>query len=243
MLHFLKAILYTPLYNILILLIGIVPGGDVGIAIIVLTLMVKFILYPLTQKSIIVQAKMKAIQPELDRIKAEYPDKQEQAQKTFALYKENNVNPFSSCIVVLIQFPIIIALYYVFLKGLPLMNDTLYSFVHVPAHISMKFLGIVDMQKSSLVLALLAGLTQFFQARLTSMKMTPPKSDGSFKNEMMKSLQLQTQYVLPIFIALIATRIASAVALYWVTSNLFTIGQEFIVRKRAEKQGVLKLKE
>src|SRR3989344_3076275 len=115
MISFFKTIIYSPLYNILILLLN-VSWIDVGIATIILTILVKLILYPISKKSTITQTKMKEKEGELSLIKEKYKDKQEQALKIMEFYKTNNINPFSSILTVLIQIPIIFSLYYIFFK-------------------------------------------------------------------------------------------------------------------------------
>src|SRR3989339_1880931 len=159
-----NTILYQPLINALVFLVSIVPGGDVGIAVIILTILVKLILFPLSQKSIESQAEMSILTPELNKIKASGASKEEQARLTFELYKEHKTNPFSGCLLVLIQIPIIFALYYVFLKGINFESGLLYSFIHVPEHSNMIFLGVLDITKKSLILAILAGISQYLQA-------------------------------------------------------------------------------
>lgn len=237
--HFLwENLLHTPLYNALVLLVKIVPWHDVGIAVVILTILVKFILMPLSKKSIISQIKIKKLEPALKKIKEEYKNKEEQAKKTMALYKENKINPFSGFLLILVQLPIIFALYFVFLNGLNFeQNNLLYSFISNPAHVNLKFLGLIDMHSKSLLLAILAGLSQFIQTRMSSQAFKPDLNDKSFKGELMKSMSLQMKYVLPIFIAFIAYQISAAVALYWVTSNIFTIGQEmFVIKKIRQKE-------
>src|SRR3989344_4206740 len=132
--------LYEPLYNALVFLVSIVPGGDVGIALIILTILVKLVLFPLTKKSIISQARLKQLEPEINKIKKSESSKEAQAKKTMELYKVNKVNPFSGCLTILMHIPIIIALYYVFLKGLTFDHDAVYSFLKFPQSINMKFL-------------------------------------------------------------------------------------------------------
>src|SRR3989344_296279 len=126
-----NALLYQPLLNALAFLVSIVPGGDVGIAVILLTILVKILLFPFSQKAIKNQAAMTLLAPELDKIKKGGASKEEQAKLTFALYKKHKANPFSGCLLVLIQIPIIFALYYVFLKGVKFDSGMLYSFVPV----------------------------------------------------------------------------------------------------------------
>ena len=113
-----NTVLYEPLLNALAFLVSIVPGGNVGLAVIALTILVKVLLFPLSQKSIESQAKMTILTPEIDKIKKSGASKEEQAKQTFDLYKKHKTNPFSGCLLVLIQIPIIFALYYVFYKGI-----------------------------------------------------------------------------------------------------------------------------
>ncbi len=239
-------IFYQPIYNALFFLISVVPWGDVGIAVILLTVIVKLILFPLAKKSIVSQVKLKSLEADIQKIKESGASKEEQAKKTFELYKINKVNPLSGCLIVIIQLPIIFALYKVFLQALNLDESSLYSFVHFPEVINSHFLGLIDMHEKSLVLALIAGITQFFQMKL----ITPPakKTSGdagkpSFKDELAKSMNMQMKYFLPVFITIVAYQVSSAAALYWATSNLFTIGQEMIVRRKMkEKNGMLEVK-
>lgn len=233
--------LYEPLHNALIFLIGIVPGGDVGVAVILLTIIVKLILFPLSQKSVRSQIAMKMIEPDIAKIKEQYKDdKQEQAKKTFELYKEKKVNPFSGCVVLLIQLPIIFALYYVFLHGLDVAGAKMYSFIQAPDVVNTNFLGILDVTGKSLVLAVLTGLSQFFQMKLSvpPVSATPATGEKSFMTDFSKSMNFQMKYILPIFIAFVSYSISAAVALYWFTSNLFAIGQELYVRNKVKKEGI-----
>ena len=213
--------------------------GDVGFGIILLTIVVKFILFPLTKKSIKSQILMKRIEPELKKIKKDFPDKQEQAKKTFELYKKYGANPFSGCLVVLLQLPVIFALYYVFYKGLSLDTGPLYNFIKNPEIFHTNFLGLVEMHSKSIVLALFAGVTQFIQGYLASpikpkteiVKEINKNEPKTFQEQMSDSMQMNIKYVLPVFITFIAYSISAAVALYWITSNIFTIVQEWYIRR------------
>src|SRR3989344_1989909 len=153
-------VLYQPLLNALAFLVSVIPGGDVGIAVIILTLLVKILLFPLSQKSIESQAEMGILTPEINKIKASGASKEEQARLTFELYKKHKVNPFSGCFLILIQIPIIFALYYVFLKGVNFEAGALYSFIHIPEHVNMIFFGVFDISKENFALAILAGVSQ-----------------------------------------------------------------------------------
>lgn len=232
-----STLFYKPLYNTLIFSLSVVPGANVGVAIIFLTLLVRTILLPFSHKSVVSQAKMRAIAPELEGIKEKYKDdKQEQARKTMELYKEHGVNPFSGCIVVLVQLPVLFALYFVFSRGLSTLNtDALYSFVHLPSTVGMSFLWLKSLAGKSVVLALVAAVAQYFQIKL-SMPPTPPVEKGakaSFKDDFARSLNTQMRYMMPIIVFGVSYSISAAVALYWVTSNIFSIAHELYVKKKA----------
>lgn len=209
--------------------------GDVGFAIIILTILVKLILFPLSKKSIKSQIVMKELAPLLKKIKIDFPNKEEQAKKTFALYKEYKINPFSGLLLVLVQLPVIFALYYVFLRGLGVEAGPLYSFVSSPVAMHTMFLGLVDLHSHSLVLAILAGVSQFLQGYFASPlpKKDPneKKENQTFQEQLSDSMAINVKYVLPIFIGFIAYQFSAAVALYWVTSNIFTVFQEMYVRR------------
>ena len=235
---------YQPLYNGLVLLVSLIPYGDVGIAIIILTVIVKVVILPVTHRSVKSQAKLKNIEPYVKKIKEEHHNNRElQAKKIMELYKEHGVSPFSGCLLVLLQMPVILALYWVFVKGLDQPDSNLlYSFVHPPEVISMMFFGVVDLTQKNIILALCAGVSQYFQMRLT-LPPTPKEESGSqkenagkasFQNELAKSMNMQMRYFLPVFITIVAYSISAAVALYLVVSSLFSIGHELFVRRKSE---------
>lgn len=233
-----NTLFYQPLYNALVFLVSILPAADLGFAVILLTLLVKIVLFPLSHKSVSTQAKIRTLDPHIKKIREETKNnQQEQAQKIMGLYKEHGVNPFSGCFLLVAQLPIIFALYWVFFKGIQPDPALLYSSVVFPEHINTLFLGLIDMHGKSIVLAVIAGVTQFFQIKL-SMPPTPPESSGterSFKDDLAKSMSVQMRYVMPVFVAFIAYTISAAVALYWITSNCFSIGHELFVRRKAKQ--------
>lgn len=238
-----NTLLYEPIYNILIFIINNVTFGDVGFAIILVTIVIKTILIPLNSKSIRNQVLMKKMEPELKKIKNDFPNKEEQAKKTFELYKKYKTNPFSGCLVLLIQLPVIFALYYVFYNGLSIKADILYSFVDVPLNLNTNFLGIVDMASKSIWLGVLTGVTQFIQGYLSSPKKIKSgqveiikegdatKKVVDFQDQLSDSMQMNVKYILPVFVGFIAWKISAAVALYWIVSNIFTILQELYIRR------------
>lgn len=235
--------IFDPLYNGLVYLVDIIPTHDIGIAIIILTILVKVVLFPLSKQAVRTQIAMREIAPDIEAIKTKYKEKQdEQAKAIFALYREKGIRPFSSFLLILIQFPILFGLYWVFWHGgLPdLKPDILYSFIPRPESVNMEFLNLVDMRERSIVLAVLAGLTQLVYARLSMgprNKMATSPVEQSFSNDMAKSFDLQARYILPVIVAGIAFTVASAVPLYWTTSNLFMIAQEFLMGRRFGDKG------
>jgi len=237
---FFNTIVYNPLYNGLIILMNAIPWADVGVVVIIFTIIVKLILFPLAQKSVKTQVAVRSIDPELKRIREKYKNKkEEQARKTMDLYKKHGINPFSGFVLILIQLPIIFALYFIFLRaGLPVINtEILYSFVTVPTSVDVEFLGILNVFDRSIVLALLTGISQYVQGKLVMPKPQPRKKGKalSLKDDMARSMQLQMRYVMPVIVGVIAYTLPAIVAIYWTTSNIFTIFQEIFVRKRFNK--------
>jgi YidC/Oxa1 family membrane protein insertase len=229
---------FDPVYNGLVYFIDVVPGGDVGIAIIFITVVVKFILLPFSLSAARTQLAMREIEPKMKEIKEKYKGKrEEQARKTMELYKEAGLNPFSSIFLLLIQFPIIIALYLAVYRGggvpLPDINmELLYAFIPSPETVNMLFVGIVDVAARSLPLAALAGITQFIHTHLSLPKQKPrePNAEPNFKDDFARSMHLQMRYVMPLLIFVVAYTISAAIALYFTVSNITAIAQEYYVR-------------
>lgn len=220
----------------------VVPWIDAGIAVVFLTIIVRLILYPLSKKAVLTQVRMQEINPKLAEIKEKYKnDSQEQAKQTLALYKEKGVNPFSGVLVLIIQLPIIWALYRIFLHaGFPAVNTAiLYSFIHAPATINVVFLGLINIMNKSVVLAALAAISTFFQLKIaTSYQPVPKEGSNSFGDNLARSMQVQMKYFFPILVFFISYKISGVIALYWLTSNLFTIGQEMVVRKKLKQSAI-----
>lgn len=234
--------IYHPLYNGLILLGDLLPFLDAGILIILFTIVVKLILFPLSKKAVRTQATMKLVEPELRAIKEKFKnDKQAQAVETMKLYKERQINPFSSMLLLFVQLPIIFALYKVFSANGFTSVDTsiLYSFVKAPEHISTMFLGLVDVTQKSFVLAILAAVSQYFQIKFSTPNLPPKSENGSFQDDFARNMHVQMKYVFPVMILFISYHVAAALAIYWVTSNLFMIGQELYIRKQMAREGVV----
>lgn len=228
-----NTVLYEPIYNLLILFVGLAPWGDIGIAVIAVTLVVKVLTFPISLSVIKTQQAMKVIGPKLTDLKAKHKDNpQELTKEMMALYRHYKVNPFSSFILILIQIPILLALYFVFIhESLPQVDAAiLYSFIPVPDAVQTMFLGIFAMAGKSIILALLAGATQAVQAWY-SIPVPEGKPGASLAEDFGRAMTLQARYVIPVIIAFAAYATSGAVALYFITSNLFAIGQEVVVRR------------
>lgn len=230
---------FNPLYNALILLIDFGPYADVGIAVILLTIAVKVLLFPLAHKVAHMQVRMRALTPELKALQERHKsDPHERALKMMALYKKHKIRPFLSFLVILIQLPIIFGLYWVFFRGgLPVINtEILYSFVPVPTIIQMEFLGLIDMSGRSALLAFLAGVTQYIHTTYVLPTPEPKSAEPTLKEDLAHSFHIQMKYILPIIMMAFAYFVSAAIALYLLTSNLFAIAQERIVRRQLRAQ-------
>lgn len=234
---------YQPLANALLYIVSIIPGGNIGLAVIILTVLVKFLLLPLSFQSLRTQIAQKKIQPQLDVIKKTITDKQEQARAMMELYKENGIKPFSSFLIILIQLPIIIALYTVFLRGTEAVLPLAYSGLKLPETIHTLFLG-VNLAEKSIILALFAAVAQFLQIHFSPImranrttKDTPQSDDPA--QMMANSMQRSMKYMMPLMIAFFAAVVPGAVALYWIVSSIVTLFQELVIYRRLTKEKVV----
>lgn len=240
-------VFYKPLYNALILIIDILPTQDVGVAVIILTILVSVIILPITLKAVRTQVKMKLIEPKLKEIQKKYKDNREQqAIEMMSLYREEKVNPFSSILLLLVQLPFIFALYYIFARGgLPVVNpEHLYSFVPTPTEINVYFLGLTDVTSKNLLLAIIAGAAQFFQSHILlsgrpkkaeedeEAKEKDKKEAPSFQEELAKSMNINMRFVFPVIIGVIAYSFTGVVAIYFTVRSIVTVIQEVFVKRR-----------
>lgn len=222
-------VLYRPLFNLLVLIYEYFPLQDFGIAVILLTILIKVFLYPFGKQSIRSQKAMNELQPKIREIQKKYKDnKAEQARLTMELYKKEKINPFAGILPLLIQIPILIALYRLFWKGIQIDGATrLYNFVSMPGPIDPTFLGGINLSHPNLALAIFAGVSQFWQVKLASPKSPKPASRNQVP-QFSEIMQKQMLYFFPVLTIFILLKIPSAVALYWTVSTLFSIGQQYL---------------
>lgn len=236
---FFHSFIYLPIYNALALFVSWMPAGDVGLAIILITVLVKVILFPLAVRASHTQIAMRALEPQMKELRERYKNNaQELALKTMALYRENKVNPFASFLIILIQLPVIFGLYWVIWADSKsgIFDPTLlYSWVTGPQVSSFVFLDLVPLAEGSVILAVLVGLTQYYLSRLM-MPAAPEKTGKAFQDDLATSMHLQMRYVFPILLAIISYVATAAIALYFLTSNIFGIMQEFAARRRHNKE-------
>ena len=230
-------ILYRPIFNSLIFLYNTIPGKDFGIAIIILTIIIRLALYPLSQKAIKSQKALSQLQPKIKEIQKKYKDnKEEQAKVMMEFYKTNKINPFSGCLPLLIQLPILIALYRVIWTIFdPERLHALYSFVANPGIINPTFIGLIDLSQKNPYLAILAGALQFIQSKMMMPKKN--KEDDKSKSgslDFSKMMGSQMTYFMPLITVFIAWNFPAGLPLYWVVTTLFSIGQQWLVLKKSK---------
>ena len=238
--NFFYIILYQPLFNGLILIYNYIPGHDFGIAIIVLTVVIRLILFPISVKAVKSQRGLQAIQPKIQEVQKKYKDdKEKQAREILDLYKKEKINPFSGLLLAVIQLPILIALYRVFWGGLdPKGLAGLYSFVANPGHMNAVFLSIINLTKPNIILALLAGLTQYFQTKMLLPQAQKNKQQGK-EAEFAQIMQKQMLYFMPIFTVIILIGLPSALGLYWTASGSFSIIQQYFIFKENKAKDLI----
>jgi YidC/Oxa1 family membrane protein insertase len=227
--------LYKPLFNALILLYQYLPGQDFGIAVIVLTIIIRVLLHPLMLNSLKSQKTLARIQPEIQEIQKKHKhDQQKQAESLMALYQREKINPFSGLVSLFIQLPILIALYRVFWKGFQLQEmPALYSFVPNPGVIEASFLGLINLSQSNTILAGLAAAVQFFQMKALTPK-NPNTGKDKQKNYFLAAFQKQTIFFVPLITFFFLLKLPAAIGLYWITTSLFSIFQQNLLNNHAK---------
>jgi len=231
LINFFNIVLYQPLINALILLYTYLPGKDLGMAIIVFTVLIKLILSPLSLKSIRSQRALSRLQPKLKEIQQKYKnDREAQSKALMELYQKEKVNPLSGCLPLLLQLLVLIALYQVFLKGLnpEVLKESLYSFVPYPGKIHLTLFWKIPLEhpKANLVFAFLASVLQFIQTKVGIVETKEQKQDFStmFQNQML--------YFFPVLTFFIIWKLGSVIGLYWIVSTIFSIGEHYFVLKK-----------
>jgi len=252
-------LVYRPIYNLLIFIYNIVPFHDFGVAIILVTIIIKFFLVPLSRKQIESQKKMQELQPKIKEIQEKYKnDKEKQSRALMEFYKENKANPFSGCLPLIFQLVFLIAIYRVLFNisqnGLMVNGADLYGFIHNPGQIKHLFLGLIDLSKvvdfrvltagnvAHIILVIAAAGAQYVQTKM--LMATKAKSDKNNKTEkkddknpdFAQIMSKQMLYLAPIMTLFIGIKFPAGLALYWLVSTLFMIAQQEYLERNKEAQ-------
>jgi len=228
MAHFWQIVFYQPLFNLLVLIYNLV-GGNMGLAIVVLTVVLKIVLYPLSGKALKSQKALQELQPKVDELKARLGDKKElMAKELMALYQKEKVSPFSSCLPLLVQLPFLFALYQVFRSGLASGSlELLYPFVHNPGHLADTFFVAWHLSSPSWVLGVLTAAAQYWQSK---MLVTSKQSAvaGAKDEGMTAAMNKQMLYLLPAMTFFFSLTLPGGLILYWLVNTVLTIGQQYL---------------
>lgn len=227
-------IVWSPLFNGLMWLYAVIPGSDFGVAIIGFTLVLRIFLLPLHWKAKKAQQNLSALQPEVKKIQEKFKnDREGQGKALMALYAEKKVNPFSGCFPILIQLPILFALFQIFQSGFdPAFVSYLYSFVPNPGTVDPVAFGFLDLSKGNIALGFFAALTQYIQTKI-SLPPPPPPSD---KPDFSQILQKQSLYMIPLMLLFFSYSFPAAVTLYWTVLNIFGIVQDTAIARLSAKK-------
>lgn len=227
-------IFYKPLFNGLIFLYNIVPNHDMGVSIIILTIFIRLVLWPLTSKGIRSQKALAALQPKIEELKKKFKDNKEaQAKALMALYSENKINPLAGILPLILQIPIIFALWRVFLNSTQSDFSLIYSFIDTPDKIQTVFLGLFDLTKRSMLLAVIAGALQYFQTKMimpSYAKALAGKTEGKLAEsaDFGRIMSKQMLYFGPIISVVIFWTLPAALPLYWIIVTLATMFQQYL---------------
>lgn len=219
------------LFNILVLLYNTIPTHDFGVAIVILTIIIRLIFSPLSIKMLRSQRQLSQLQPKLKELQEKHKsDKQALAGATMALYKEHKVNPFSGCLPILIQIPILFALYSAFNLGFtPDGLNHLYDFVSNPGVIKQTSLGFIDLASKSAFLAVVAGVLQWFQGKKAFDFQNP---NPSAKTDQMAMMSKQMLYFSPVMVIIISWNLPTGITIYWITTTLYAIVEQLYINKK-----------
>jgi len=232
-----------PIFNLLIFIYNILPIKDIGIAAIILVILVRLILFPFFKKSFTTQKKISEISPQIKEVQEKYKkDLKKQAEELQKLYKKHKINPSHTFLLFLVQLPIIIALYKVFLSGFSqeIVKKEIYSFIKAPQDINTLFIGILNLSQKNSLFAMFVALVQFFQTKFSSKSIPQQKNFSSEKEkkifEFSQIFQKQMNFFMPLFTFFILSTLPSIIALYWLTTNLFSFLEYFMVKKIYERE-------
>ncbi|OHA46667.1 MAG: hypothetical protein A3A80_02275 [Candidatus Terrybacteria bacterium RIFCSPLOWO2_01_FULL_44_24] len=235
-------ILYKPIFNALIGLYVLSPIRDFGLAIVILTILTRLFFYPMSKKAAYSQKLMAQIQPQLKEIQERHKDnKERQSKAMMEFYQTKKFNPFSGCVPILIQLPVLFALFAVFKNGLdPQSFKDLYSFIPNPGSINDTAFGILKLTSPTpFILAIAAGFAQYVQSAMMLVKtQNKTAKSGDSKMDMNQIISIQAKYIFPIFTVFIALKFPAGLGLYLLATTLVSIVQQYFINKTLAKEQI-----
>ncbi|KKU88937.1 hypothetical protein A3I34_00290 [Candidatus Jorgensenbacteria bacterium RIFCSPLOWO2_02_FULL_45_12] len=224
--------IYEPILSVLVFIYRDISFGDLGLAIIILTILVRIVLFPIFYKSAKDQTVMQKLQPKAKEIQNKYKtNKEEQAKVLMALYKENKFNPLSGFLFLLIQLPIFIALFGVFSHELS-----------NPAFDSVMFFGFINLGERSVVIAIIAAALQYIQGKMMVSSTKPAIGTVSQTNQADRTASQIARagsmmtIVAPAITLVFLFNLPSALGVYWGTSTAFSVIQQIYINKKINKE-------
>ncbi len=232
MIEIYNQVLLRPIFNLLVFIYNTIPWTDFGLAIILLTIIIRFAFTPLSIKALVSQRELSKLQPKIKELQDKHKnDRQALGQATMALYKEHKINPFSGCLPLLIQLPVLLAFYSALRSGFqPDSLNMLYSFVQNPGHIKEIALGFLNLAKKAPALAITAGALQWVQSKQAT-AFQAPTSPGEQESQAFK-MNKQMLYFFPVMVIIIAWNLPAGLVLYWVVTTVFSIFEQRYINKR-----------
>ncbi len=222
---FFTAIIYQPLLNLTVLLYTTAGFHDLGLTIVLMTVVIRLLMLPLSLKAARSQRMLAAINPEIEKIRKQNKDSTAQSAALMQLYKDRGIHPLSGCLPLLIQLPLLIGLYRVFMNVFkPDALELLYSFIPHPGIIQHLSFGFIDTAMPGHILAILAGVLQFVQAWM-ALSLQPQTAQTA-------AMSKQMAFLLPVMIIVIGWSVPVGLVLYWITTTVFSIGEQLYLRRQ-----------
>ncbi len=230
---FWRTFLYTPFLNALVGMIVLLPNHSLGIAVILITVIIRTLLLIPSNRAMRAQQAMQRVQPELEILKKKYANDQTRlAQETMLVWQKHKVHPLSSCLPLLIQIPILIALFNSFQTGLhPDRQQLLYPFLSdfSLASVNTHFLGMDLLQRNVIILPIIVAGLQFIQMQM----MAPKKGSTTAIPDEMAQANSMMKYIMPVMIGVFTAQVPAAIGIYWGASTFYGIIQQAMVNKTA----------
>lgn len=238
-----NTLIVQPLLNLVLFFYAILPYHDLGVAVIIVTILVRLLVWPLASKQLHSQRAMQKLAPEIAKLRKKAGgDKQKESQMLMELYKEKGISPFASLTPILIQMPLLIAFYYALRHAVAAgdIANMVYPFVAKmepikdiianPSAYKPLLFGFVNLAKPNIVIAVLAAVAQFVQTKQIMPKKSGEKGDTAAQVAQMSVL------LFPFMTFLFAMSLPSALGLYWFVASLVSIFQQhLILRKDVEE--------